>query len=138
MFELMKFDYQNNPNKYDAVLDDKTLLNVVSRIESKIYDESFSFNTSKIEGTLIKKNLISEIKKVTSEETITSALEKARQGNPEKIKDEEEERGVSQKTKNENGENGANNSKIDEEAPGKNNKNTESLEDELVSLLKFF
>jgi hypothetical protein len=54
MFELMQFNYQNNVNKYDAIINEKTLLNVVSRIESKIYDKSFSFNTAKIDGIILR------------------------------------------------------------------------------------
>lgn len=54
MFELMQFPYQNNFNKYDVTLNEKTLLNIVNRIEAKIFDESFSHNTTKVDGNKLK------------------------------------------------------------------------------------
>lgn len=122
MFELMQFNYQNNSNKYDTVISEKTLLNVVSRIESKIYDKSFSFNTAKVDE--MRKNLVPE-------ETIYSAIEKSKElSTAEKIKDEEEEKANKIKAEVPNGENAHKDTGLKpEEEHGRNR--TESLEDEL-------
>ena len=49
MLELLKFPYEVG-RTYDAVLDLPTFLGIVTRIETKIYDKSFSSSSSKIEG----------------------------------------------------------------------------------------
>jgi len=54
MLELLKFPYEVG-RTYDVVLDIPSFINIVTRIETKIYDKSFSSNASKIEGIFLYK-----------------------------------------------------------------------------------
>ena len=49
MLELLQFPYELG-RTYDLTFDSKIFLDIVSRIEAKIYDKSFNFNTAKMDG----------------------------------------------------------------------------------------
>lgn len=43
LVDILGFDYSRESNLYDIVIPEEKFLSAVSRIESKIYDKSFSF-----------------------------------------------------------------------------------------------
>ncbi len=132
MLELLKIPYETGRN-YDVVLDLNTFSDMASRIETKIYDKSFSSYSAKRNGM---RRIYDPLCKFLSignangyEETIFSAVEKQRQPNKEIDKKRDYDAA---------GREAANsylrNKRDDDDLAPKKNP-TESLEDELVLLI---
>jgi len=77
--EIMRLANEEGEN-YDVVFEEDKLLAIVGRIQSKIFDKTFSFNAKRIEEAE-KKNL---------EETIYVAVEEARKNKEGEVKEEDE------------------------------------------------
>ena len=50
--EIMRLEHTEGEN-YDIVFEEDKLLAIVARIQSKIFDKTFSFNAKRIEGTIL-------------------------------------------------------------------------------------
>mmetsp|Transcript_24723 Transcript_24723/g.21891 ORF Transcript_24723/g.21891 Transcript_24723/m.21891 type:complete len:215 (-) Transcript_24723:1181-1825(-) len=66
LFDVMKFDYTNE-QVYDVNIEDSSLLEIVSRIEDKIYDKSFSYNVAKAEAMVNKSKDTKKMEEVINE-----------------------------------------------------------------------
>lgn len=90
----MRLPHEEGEN-YDLIFEEDKLLAIVGRIQSKIFDKTFSFNAKRIEGIILQiwpfLNFHSiEAEKKNLEETIYVAIDEAKKNKEGEIKEEDE------------------------------------------------